>query len=62
MCLCEGSGLFIYMKSHLLAVVKHSEEEHGHQEQGRLFGPQEVSVGAKREKTLLKGSFCHFTV
>lgn len=33
--------------SYLLAVIKHSEEEHGHQEQRRLFGPQEVSVGTK---------------
>lgn len=36
--------------SHLLAVVKHSEEEHGHQEQRRLFGSQEVPDGAEREK------------
>lgn len=44
--------------SYLLAVIKHSEEEHGHQEQRRLFGPQEVSVGAAAEKKLLQ-EFTH---
>lgn len=31
-------------------MVEHSEEEHGHQEQRRLFGPQEVSVGTNKER------------
>lgn len=50
----DGSSLEALCVSYLLAVIKHSEEEHGHQEQRRLFGPQEVSVGAAAEKKLLK--------
>lgn len=39
--------------SHLLAVVKHSEEEHGHEEQRRLFGSQEVSVEAENKQLVM---------
>lgn len=36
------------MGDHLLSVVEHSKQEHGHQQQRRLLGPQEISVGRRK--------------
>lgn len=45
------------VSSHLLSVIKHSQEEHGHQEQRCLLGPQKVSVGTKQRKKQLPVDF-----
>lgn len=35
------------MLGYLLSMVEHGKEEHGHQQQRRLLGPQEIPVGRR---------------
>jgi len=58
--LVENNFLWLITTLYLLTVVKHSEEEHGHQEQRRLFGSQEVSVATRTKRNLLSVRFSKF--
>lgn len=40
------------MLDYPLSVVEHSKEEHGHQQQRRLLGPQEISVGRRQSVSM----------
>lgn len=42
--------------THLLPVIKHGEEEHGHQQQRGLLGAQEVPAGAEKDLKMSRSS------
>lgn len=53
----EVSEQDVVRLTHLLPVIEHSEEEHGHQQQRGLLRAQEVPAGAEKDMKTHRSSF-----